>query len=124
MHKRAGTRYNARGIDDAGYVGNHVEKEQILTVNDTKTLSHVQVCGSVPIFWEQFGVKEDVNITRSPELTHKPFTTHVRDLIDSYSAVYCLNLLKLKSEREVRLTSGYCRQIYDCEADIKHLVKY
>jgi hypothetical protein len=26
-HLRAGTRYNARGIDDFGYVGNQVETE-------------------------------------------------------------------------------------------------
>ena len=30
IHHRAGTRYNARGIDDLGFVGNQVEKEQIL----------------------------------------------------------------------------------------------
>ena len=27
IHHRAGTRYNARGIDDLGYVGNQCEKE-------------------------------------------------------------------------------------------------
>ena len=30
IHHRAGTRYNARGIDELGYVGNQCEKEQIL----------------------------------------------------------------------------------------------
>lgn len=87
-------------------------------------MSHIQYSGTVPIFWEQFGVKEDVNITRSPEMTHRPFGTHMRDLTKTYGQVYCLNLLKLKSEREVRLTSGYCRQIYDAEPDYKHNIKY
>jgi hypothetical protein len=27
IHHRTGTRYNARGIDDLGYVGNQCEKE-------------------------------------------------------------------------------------------------
>lgn len=36
MHKRTGTRYNARGIDDLGYVGNQVEKETIVLVNGKK----------------------------------------------------------------------------------------
>lgn len=49
---RAGTRYNARGIDDRGYVGNQVEKEQIVLVDNKMLLSHVQVSGTVPVFWE------------------------------------------------------------------------
>jgi hypothetical protein len=38
------------------------------------------VSGTVPIFWEQYGVKEDVNITRSPEITHKAFGLHMSEL--------------------------------------------
>ncbi len=87
-------------------------------------LSHVQVSGTVPIFWEQSGVKEDVSITRTPEMTNKSFSLHMRDLVLNYGQVYCLNLLKLKSERECLLTNGYLRQIYDAEDDFKTQVKY
>lgn len=34
MHLRAGTRYNARGIDDNGNVANFVETEQIVKHNE------------------------------------------------------------------------------------------
>jgi hypothetical protein len=72
IHHRAGTRYNARGIDDLGFVGNQCEKEQIV-ITPTQLVSHVQICGSVPVFWEQSGVKEDVSLTRSHELSKKAF---------------------------------------------------
>ncbi len=54
-------------------------------------------------------MKEDVNITRPAEMTKKPFGMHMRDLVNCYGKVYCLNLLKLKSEREVRLTTNYVK---------------
>jgi hypothetical protein len=54
-HKRAGTRFNARGIDDEGNVGNFVETEQVMFYN-SNTYSFVQLRGSVPIFWKQTGV--------------------------------------------------------------------
>ena len=33
MHKRTGTRYNARGLDERGFVGNQVEKETIILID-------------------------------------------------------------------------------------------
>ena len=50
-HLKSGTRYNARGIDDNGNVGNFCETEQILQV-DNIVISYVMIRGSVPIFWE------------------------------------------------------------------------
>lgn len=123
MRMRAGTRYNARGLDDRGFVGNQVEKEQLVFVDGRLWLSHVQVSGTVPVFWEQSGVKEDVTIVRTPQMTNKPFRLHMQDLTKTYGHVYCLNLLKLKSERECLLTNNYLRQIYDAADDFK-LVKY
>jgi SacI homology domain len=42
-------------------------------------------------------------------MTHKAFVMHLRDLESNYGLIYCLNLLKFKSEREVRLSKGYER---------------
>ncbi|CAG8768141.1 5184_t:CDS:2, partial [Acaulospora morrowiae] len=50
--KRAGTRYNTRGVDDDGNVANFVETETILQMGTT-CYSYVQIRGSVPVFWEQ-----------------------------------------------------------------------
>lgn len=85
-----------RGVDDEGNCGNFVEKEQILTVG-RKQISFVQVSGTIPIFWEQFGVKEETNITRPVEMTHKAFKLHMKDLIKTYGRVTVLNLLKTRS---------------------------
>lgn len=74
------------------------------------------------MFWEQKGVQEDVNLTRPAELTKKPFDAHFSDIINTYGPVYCLNLLKLKSAREVVLSNGYVKQIY--ESDYKANIKY
>jgi len=46
----AGTRYNARGLDDEGNVANYVETEQIITFKNYIS-SFFQIRGSVPLFW-------------------------------------------------------------------------
>ena len=53
--KRAGTRFYTRGIDDEGEVANYVETEQLIYAGPD-VVSHVQVRGSVPLFWEQRGI--------------------------------------------------------------------
>jgi SacI homology domain len=47
-----------------------------LIVEDKFLLSHVQISGSVPVFWEQKGVKEDVALTRSQDFQKKAFNLH------------------------------------------------
>lgn len=51
--RRAGTRFNARGIDDSGNVANFVETETIFWTPAGYCFSYSQVRGSLPIFWEQ-----------------------------------------------------------------------
>jgi synaptojanin len=121
VHHRAGTRYNARGIDELGYVGNQCEKEQILILQDFM-ISHTQVCGSVPVFWEQCGVKEDVQLTRSFELTRKPFDLHFQDITKTYGRVFCINLLQVKTPREQVLSNEYVRHYYASQH--KEAIKY
>ncbi|CAB5203063.1 unnamed protein product [Rhizophagus irregularis] len=69
--KRAGTRYNTRGIDDDGNVANFVETETILQMS-TSCFSYVQIRGSVPVFWEQQGLQvmsHKIQISRGPDAT-------------------------------------------------------
>jgi synaptojanin len=48
----AGTRYNARGIDENGNCANFVESELVVEYPSMSLIfSHVQVRGSVPLFW-------------------------------------------------------------------------
>lgn len=118
----AGTRYNARGINDQGYVANFCETEQILVVNNRFLISHVQIRGSVPVFWEQRGLAEDVNLTRNPEMTKKPFQTHFKRIVDSYGPCQVINLLRYNVPREVRLTTEYVRQVH--ESPYKNKIKF
>lgn len=58
--KRAGTRFNRRGIDGAGHVANYVETELIAKAGKY-LCSYAQIRGSIPLFWSQ-----------TPSLKYKP----------------------------------------------------
>lgn len=100
--RRAGTRFNSRGIDDDGNVANFVETEVIFWSPPGITFSYVQVRGSVPIFWEQTAGflpgQQKIEVTRSNEATWHAFNKHFESLQLEYGAVHVVNLLsKLKS---------------------------
>lgn len=91
-HMRVGTRFHARGIDDSGNVANFVETEQLVQAENI-VISYTMLRGSVPVFWEQKGVVENVNLTRGPEITKKAFSKHFEDIISTYGPVYAIDLL-------------------------------
>lgn len=109
--KRAGTRYNVRGIDDDGYVANFVETEFIMYSNEYG-YSYTQVRGSVPLFWEQDAslINPKIQITRSVEATRGAFDLHFQDLVARYGIVHIINLLSDKPS-ELELTKRYRRQL-------------
>ncbi|KAF7725040.1 inositol polyphosphate 5-phosphatase [Apophysomyces ossiformis] len=72
--KRAGTRFNSRGIDDNGHVANFVETEVVL-YSDRMCYAFTQVRGSVP------------------GATQPAVNRHFRELVDRYNAVCNINLL-------------------------------
>ena len=106
--KRAGTRFNARGIDDDGNVANFVESE-LLFFHDSITYSHVQLRGSVPLFWEQAGMQAlgtKIQITRPLVASQPAFDRHFADLCERYERVHALNLLGTRDVETV-LTTAY-----------------
>lgn len=109
--RRAGTRFNSRGIDDDGYVANFVETETVLWHPLGLCFSYVQVRGSVPIFWEQatglLPNQQKIQITRSPEATQPAFDKHFEHLELAYGTVHVLNLLSAVKLGEVELTERY-----------------
>ncbi|QDS67482.1 hypothetical protein FKW77_001067 [Venturia effusa] len=123
--RKAGTRYNARGIDDEGNVANYVETETILwspTGEVTgECFSYVQVRGSLPVFWEQDAASiksinliaalqtPAVKITRSTDATQPAFDRHFENLDHSYGSVHVVNLLSsdYKKPGEIELTQRY-----------------
>jgi hypothetical protein len=100
--QNAGTRYNARGVNDDGAVANFVESEMLLVLPE-HTLSYVQVRGSVPLFWEQKFVTTSyqVSLTRGVDATGPAFARHFqreRQRLAMPATVVCL--LSPKSEKE------------------------
>ena len=109
--RRAGTRFNSRGIDDDGYVANFVETESILWHPSGLCFSYVQIRGSVPVFWEQapglLPGQQKIQVTRSPEGTQPAFDLHFEHLELAYGAIHIVNLLSESKPGEVELTSRY-----------------
>ncbi|KAJ7068496.1 inositol polyphosphate phosphatase [Mycena amicta] len=109
--KRAGTRFNSRGVDDDGNVANSVETETMFTT-DQQCVSSVQVRGSVPLFWEQQGLQtfgQKIQITR-PTTSQPAFDRHFAQLVEEYGSVHAINLLGSK-ENEASLTNAYARHL-------------
>ncbi|KAI0321997.1 SacI homology domain-containing protein [Amylostereum chailletii] len=110
-YKRAGTRFNTRGVDDDGNTANFVETETILST-DQNTFSYVQVRGSVPLFWEQQGLQtfgQRIQITR-PHASQPAFERHFAQLTEEYGSVHAINLLGSK-DHEASLTMAYARHL-------------
>ena len=109
--RRAGTRFNSRGIDDDGYVANFVETETIFWHPSGLCFSYAQIRGSVPLFWEQatglLPNQQKISITRSPEATQPAFDKHFEYLELAYGAIHIVNLLSESKPGEVELTARY-----------------
>lgn len=113
--RRAGTRFNSRGIDDDGNVANFVETETILWSPPDLTFSYTQVRGSVPVFWEQnpglIPGQQKIEITRSFEATMHAFDKHFDFLELNYGAVHIVNLLSDSKTSELNLSSEFRKHV-------------
>jgi len=109
--RRAGTRFNSRGIDDEGNVANFVESETVFWYPSGLCFSYMQIRGSIPVFWEQstglLPQQQKIHLTRSLEATQPAFDKHFEDLERKYGAVHVLNLLSKSKQGETDLTSRY-----------------
>jgi len=109
--KRAGTRFNARGIDDDGNVANFVETETIFWTPSGLCFSYVQIRGSVPLFWEQqaglLPNQQKITMTRSQEATQPAFDRHLEGLEVTYGSVHVVNLLSHEKPGEVEISNRY-----------------
>ena len=116
--RRAGTRFNARGIDDDGNVANFVETETVFWFPTGLCFSYVQIRGSVPIFWEQAtGIlpqQQKIQITRSVEATQPAFDKHFQGLELKYGTLHVLNLLSASKASEAQLTARYNYHLHRC----------
>ena len=109
--RRAGTRFNSRGIDDDGNVANYVQTETVFATPDGLCFSYVETRGSVPLFWEQSSGllpnQNKIQLTRSTEATQPAFDRHFEELESNYGAVHIVNLLSNDKPGEYELTQRY-----------------
>ncbi|KAG7691916.1 hypothetical protein KL950_004948 [Ogataea haglerorum] len=108
--KRAGTRFNVRGVDDDGNVANFVETELIYN-DESHVFAYTQIRGSIPVFWEQDTalISPKVQVTRSFEATQPVFEKHFENLNGKYGPVHIVNLLSSTKSSEVELNREYKR---------------
>jgi hypothetical protein len=116
--RRAGTRFNSRGIDDDGHVANFVETETIYWSPLGVLFSYAQVRGSVPVFWEQAAGllpgQQKITVTRSADGTQPAFDKHFEELEHTYGAVHIVNLLSASKPGEAELTQLYHYGVQHC----------
>ena len=135
--RRAGTRFNARGIDDEGNVANFVETEVVIwdpaggAAGAGLGFSYCQVRGSVPgwfsistqfkhvhlsnitslVFWEQqtglLPTQQKITLSRSPEATQPAFDKHFEGLTLKYGVTHVVNLLSATKLGEVDLSKRF-----------------
>lgn len=116
--RRAGTRFNSRGIDDE-HVANFVETETTFWSPTGTLFSYAQVRGSVPVFWEQVADlipgRQRITVTRSREGTQPTLNKHFEDLELMYGAVHVINLLSETKPAEAELSAMYRKGIRYCQ---------
>lgn len=124
---RAGLRYQRRGIDDVAHVANFVETETITRVdreNVTNIFSHIQIRGSIPLFWMQSaaGLKPPPQL--SPEATHeqnlRALIRHFKRTLPTYGPHTIVNLAEQHGKEGV-LTNAYREYVEEAKlSDVKY----
>ncbi|CAK9442306.1 uncharacterized protein LODBEIA_P60490 [Lodderomyces beijingensis] len=123
--KRAGTRYNTRGIDDNGNVANFVESEFIYNnPSHSSIYTYTQIRGSVPTFWEQDSslMNPKITLTRSLEATQPVFNKHFAEIGEHYGVCHIIDLLSKTKSSEVQVSKRY-RQLYE-HCDRREEIEY
>lgn len=96
--KRAGTRYNMRGVDSEGYAANSVETEQILINKEIGNVySFLQIRGSIPVSWTQYTtLKYDPPIIIDASISDKMYTKYMESQLKRYGKIVSISLVNTK----------------------------
>jgi hypothetical protein len=80
--------------------------------------------GSVPIFWDQRGMIEDITYPKSSELTARPFRLHFDELVSTYGDICIIDLLSDTTRRELPLTREYLKQYAEAPSALKSRLNF
>ncbi|KAI9592404.1 SacI homology domain-containing protein [Syncephalis fuscata] len=111
--KRAGARFQTRGLDDDGNVANYVETELVVVTKEF-IRCYVQVRGNVPAFWEQQGLQigaHRVQITRNFTATKEALKKHVNHDLERFDYMHAINLLSEVVPGEATLSDTFERYL-------------
>ena len=93
----------ACGVNDDGDTADTAETEQVVCIGK-QILSHVQLRGSVPLFWEDasnmISSTQRLRLTRGFEATQHGFAKHVRGLEASYGSCSLISLLQTSDDAD------------------------
>jgi len=97
-YKNAGTRYNARGVNEDGYAANSVETEQILVNHRTDRIySFLQIRGSIPVYWTQFtNLKYNPPIIVDQHRAQDGYASYMNSQLERYQNIVCISLVNNK----------------------------
>ncbi|CAD8100139.1 unnamed protein product [Paramecium sonneborni] len=111
---RGGTRYNHRGINIDGAAANTVETEQLILYQE-KIYCHLQIRGSVPVFWEQVGIRAISYITQNTEQTKMAITKHLMNLKKYFGSLLLIDLMAIDKPNEAIISQTYKEMINSIE---------
>ena len=102
-------------MDEEGNVSNFAETEQLLIFPDGSMQSHLQIRGSIPLFWKQVAnvkYKPGVEIDIKRGDAAQAFRKHFKMLTDMYGDVIVLNLIDKKGH-ELLVGNSFTKGIAD-----------
>ncbi|KAI0345325.1 hypothetical protein BDW22DRAFT_1426997 [Trametopsis cervina] len=127
---RAGLRYQRRGIDDDANVANFVETETIMRVEREgfqNVFSHVQIRGSIPLFWSQTGYNLKPAPVLSPDRSHSQnldtLRRHLERLLPRYGPLTIVNLAE-QHGKEGTVTAAYRNAVSEVALEAVRYVDY
>ena len=103
--RRSGMRFLIRGADKNGNVANFIEIEELLISkhSDYTTInSYIQIRGSIPMIWTQepnMTRNPKIEINNNPEENYNSFSSHIKELLNKYDSIHCINLIDKKKDQ-------------------------
>ncbi|KAF7778523.1 hypothetical protein Agabi119p4_2868 [Agaricus bisporus var. burnettii] len=120
---RAGLRYQRRGIDEEANVANFVETETIMRLEregKENVFSHVQIRGSIPLFWTQSGYSLKPPPVLAPDRSHEQNLDAIRRHFEKTIPVYGPHVIVNLAEqhgKEGAITQAYRDHVKEAGLD-------
>ena len=107
--RRSGVRLLIRGADKKGNIANSCENEEIVLYKPSNKeeihlASFVQIRGSIPLIWTQepsLQLNPQIRPKNDFDANSKVFKIHFEELLDTYNAVCCINLVDQKKDQKI-----------------------